>query len=104
MHQFENVNICNFATFGLIFMKFSPNCRALGIRNVIHYFISFAHFEVGKIGLGKSLCFHLSLRSLFCLFLSGRFTQVLLYMIMIFCIPFIGYSLSDKIYLYDLVH
>ena len=28
-----------------------------------------------------SLCYHLSLRSLFCLFLSGRFTQVLLYII-----------------------
>ena len=27
-----------------------------------------------------SLSYHLSLRSLFCLFLSGRFTQVLLYM------------------------
>ena len=28
---------------------------------------------------GPSLSYHLSLRSLFCLFLSGRFTQVLLY-------------------------
>ena len=28
-----------------------------------------------------SLSFHLSLRSLFCLFLSGRFTQVLLYVL-----------------------
>ena len=27
-----------------------------------------------------SLSYHLSLRSLFCLFLSGRFTQVLLYL------------------------
>ena len=26
-----------------------------------------------------SLCYHLSFTSLFCLFLSGRFTQVLLY-------------------------
>ena len=29
-----------------------------------------------------SLRYHLSLRSLFCLFLSGRFTQVLLYYLM----------------------
>ena len=28
---------------------------------------------------GPSLSYHLSLRSLFCLFLSGHFTQVLLY-------------------------
>ena len=31
-----------------------------------------------------SLSYHLSLRSLFCLFLSGRFTQVLLYLDMFF--------------------
>ena len=28
MHQSVNVNICNFAAFGMIFMKFSPKGRA----------------------------------------------------------------------------
>ena len=28
MHQCVNVNICNFAILGPIFVKFSPNCRA----------------------------------------------------------------------------
>ena len=37
----EYKNICNFTIFGLIFMKFSPNCRAKDIGNVIDYFGKF---------------------------------------------------------------
>ena len=42
---------------------------------------SIAEYSNGSIlqYFGPSLGYHLSIRSLFCLFLSGRFTQVLLY-------------------------
>ena len=36
-----NVNICNFAIFGLIFIKFSPKCRA---RKLGIYYISLGRF------------------------------------------------------------
>ena len=60
MHYCMNVNICNFAIFGPIFMKFSPNCRAkkLGMLfNILGRFCSFFGLGRGryKIGIGKSL-------------------------------------------------
>ena len=64
-----NVNICNFAIFGPIFMKFSPNCRAkeLGMLfNIVGSFCSLLDREgvdilPPKLGLGKSLLDHMSL-------------------------------------------
>ena len=58
-----HVNICKFATFGLIFMKFSPNSRAkeLGmlftILGIFTYIFGLAKGPIfcPKIGLGKSL-------------------------------------------------
>ena len=47
-----NVNICNFANFGPIFMKFSPNCRAkvLGmLYTILGSFCSFLDWEGGDI-------------------------------------------------------
>ena len=46
-------------------------CRSKVLQNILQYF-------------RPSLSYHLSLRSLFCLFLSGLFTQVLLYSILFF--------------------
>ena len=48
MHQCVNENICNFAIFGPICMKFSPNCRAkeLGILfTILGSFSSFLDWE-----------------------------------------------------------
>ena len=46
MHQCVNVNICNFAIFGPIIMKFSPNCTAkeMGMSLIIWEF--FAYFWI----------------------------------------------------------
>ena len=59
MHQFVNVNICNFAIFGPIFVKFSPNCRAneLGMLFIILliFWIGQGPIFGTKIGQGKFL-------------------------------------------------
>ena len=44
MHQCMNVKNCNFAVFGLIFMKFSPNCRAKELGMLFTIFGSFCSF------------------------------------------------------------
>ena len=47
-----NVNICNFAIFGLIFMTFSPKCRAksLGILfTILGTVCSFLNWEEADI-------------------------------------------------------
>ena len=38
MHQCVNVNICNIAIFGPIFVKFSSNCRANELGMLITIF------------------------------------------------------------------
>ena len=55
---------------------FKTNYRLMQVKNI-------SKSSKGSIlqYLLPSLSYHLSLRSLFCLFLSGRFTQVLLYKI-----------------------
>ena len=53
MHQCVNViKICNFAAFGPIFMKFSPNCRAekLGMLfTILRSLFSFLDLERADI-------------------------------------------------------
>ena len=44
MHQRVNVNICNFAIFGLIFMEFSPNCTAKEVGMLLNILGSFCLF------------------------------------------------------------
>ena len=54
MHQFVNVNICNFVIFGPIFMKFSSNFRTkeLGILfTILGSFHSFLDWEGADIWL-----------------------------------------------------
>ena len=55
-------------------MVFKTNYRLMKIKSI-------AEYSKGSIPqyFRPSLSYHLSLRSLFCLFLSGRFTQALLY-------------------------
>ena len=62
MLQCVNVNICNFAFFGLIFMKFAPSCRAIELGMLFTSLGSFYLIRIGKgpvfgpkIGVGKSL-------------------------------------------------
>ena len=61
MPQCVNVNICNFTNFGLIFRKFSRNCRAKEMGVLFTILGSFSRFWIRKgrifvlkIGLGKS--------------------------------------------------
>ena len=49
-----------------------------------------------------SLSYHLSLRSLFCLFLSGRFTQVLLYLYFLAIAMVISYGSEEPAHLCSL--
>ena len=71
-------NLCKTATLKKIEKWFSrPNiasCRSKVLQNA-----PMLYFR-------PSLSYHLSLRSLFCLFLSGRFTQVLLFIFQISCV------------------
>ena len=55
-------------------MIFKTDYRLMQVKSI-------AGCSMGRIlqYFQPSLCYHLSLRPLFCLFLSGRFTQVLLY-------------------------
>ena len=51
-HQCVNVNISNFAIFGLIFVKFSSKCRAkeLGMLfTILGSFCSYLDWEVADI-------------------------------------------------------
>ena len=66
--------------------RYSKNlCKKAAIKKTINWFsrpvIAYCRSKVLQNAaiLCPSLSYHLSLRSLFCLFLSGRFTQVLLY-------------------------
>ena len=52
-------------------MVFKTNYRLMQVKRIVECSIP-QYFQ-------PSLSYHLSLRSMFCLFLSGRFTQVLLY-------------------------
>ena len=56
---------------------FQPILMILVSKFVVHRPLSDKTYL--SLGLLSPLSYHLSLRSLFCLILSGRFTQVLLY-------------------------
>ena len=56
---------------------FQPILMILVSKFVVHRPLSDKTYL--SLGLLSLLSYHLSLRSLFCLILSGRFTQVLLY-------------------------
>ena len=67
-----------------VFIPYSKTC----VKNTINGFQDQLSLNAGQkycrmLPLGPSLSYHLLLRSLFYLFLSGRFTQVLLYLHMI---------------------
>ena len=67
------LNLCQTATLKDPKMFFKTNYRLMQVKSI-------AECSKGSIlqYFRPSLSYHLSLRSLFCLFLSGRFTQVLL--------------------------
>ena len=50
MHQCVNVNICNFAIFGPVFVKFSSNCRANEMGMLFTILGSFCVFFLERAG------------------------------------------------------
>ena len=67
---------------------YSKTCVKQSLRKTKNWYHlmqvkSIAEYSKGSIlqYFRPSLSYHLSLRSLFCLFLSGRFTEVLLYVV-----------------------
>ena len=63
MYEKGTANLCKTATFKKTKMVFKTNYSLMQVCNTTI----------------RPLSYHLSLRSLFCLFLSGRFTEVILY-------------------------
>ena len=54
MHQCKNVNICDFAIFGPIFMKFSLNCTARELKMLFTILRSFCKFLDWEEGLNST--------------------------------------------------
>ena len=93
------VKLCKMATLKKDHkLFFKTNYRLMQVRSIaecspLQYFL-------------PSLSYHLSLRSLFCLFLSGRFTQILLFVYcimrcsygMVYMILFMFISVHFKVY------
>ena len=64
---------------GTILNLFETTTHKKDQRLVVNTYYRFMQVKSIAECFQPSLTYHLSLRSLFCLFLSGRFTQVLLY-------------------------
>ena len=72
-----------------LFLVFKTNYRSMQVKSI-------AECSKGSIlqYFRPSLSYHLSLGSMFCLFLSGHFTQVLVY----FCFQPIVHAVGDPFY------